>query len=97
VTLVKVRCKVRGCGKLLTEVVSAPAESDELKWASYVRIPVYPRHGGANGSVASWVEKRRRRGLPHDRYNTGRWICWAELRPSVERARRAGKTQVHVL
>ena len=96
-TLVEVRCKVRGCGKLLTEVVSAPSEGDELRWTSYVSIPVCPRHGGARGSVAKWVQKRRQVGLPHDRYITGRWICWADLRSPVQRARRTGSTQTHRL
>lgn len=96
-TLVKVRCKVRGCGKLLAEVVSAPADGDEFRWSSYVRIPVCPRHGGANGSVGRWVEKRRSRGLPHDRYDTGRWICWADLRAAVRQARSTGRTQTHVV
>jgi hypothetical protein len=96
-TLVALRCKVRGCGKLLSEVVSAPADSDDLRWSSYVWIPVCPRHGGARGSVAKWVAKRRRLDLPHDRYTVGRWICWEELQPAVQLARRTGRTQVHRL
>jgi hypothetical protein len=97
--LVKVHCKVRGCGKLLGWFDSAPAESDERRWSYPVPspIPVCPRHGGASGSVAAWVEKRRRLGLPHDRYRTGRWISWAELRPAIREARRTGKTQTHRL
>jgi hypothetical protein len=99
VTLVKVRCRARGCGKLLTEVVSAHADGDELRWNSWVVIPVCPRHGGDHdyGSVAKWVEDRRRKNLPTDRRRTGRWICWAELRPAVRRARATGRTQTHRL
>jgi hypothetical protein len=96
-TLVEVRCKARGCGKLLAEVVSVPAEGDEIAWSGMANIPVCPRHGGARGSVANWVEKRRRLGLPHDRYNVGQWIYWADLRAKVLRARQTGRTQVHIV
>jgi hypothetical protein len=97
--LVELRCKARGCGKLLDEVVSAPASGDELRWASYVRVHLCPRHGGGggHGSVAKWVEARRRLGRPHDRVPVGRYICWAELRSAVQQARLTGRTQVHVL
>jgi hypothetical protein len=97
VTLVKVRCWVPGCGKLLADVDWAPAEGDELTWSTLVFIPVCPRHGGGRGSVAKWASKRRRAGLPDDRVAAGRWAYWAELRPAVQAARRTGRTQTHVL
>jgi hypothetical protein len=99
VTLVEVRCKAHGCGKLRGWLDWAPAESDELRWSYPVPspIPLCPHHGGVRGSVAGWVAARRRLGLPHDRYPTGQWISWAELRPAVQRARRTGDTQTHFL
>jgi hypothetical protein len=93
--LVKFRCKVRGCGKVLGWLDEAGAETDELWWADMMVVPRCPRHGGANGSVAKWVEKRRRAGLPHDRYATGQWIYRADLRPAVRRARLTGEPQDH--
>ena len=93
--LVELCCKVRGCGKVLGWIEEAGADTDERWWADMMVIPACPRHGGANGSVARWVEKRRRAGLPHDRYPTGRWIYRAELHPAVQRARRLGATQRH--
>jgi hypothetical protein len=99
--LVELRCRVRGCGRLLGWLDSAPAESDELRWSYPVPspIPFCPRHGGAHqyGSITRWVEARRRLGLPHDRVTTGRWISWEELRSAVREARRTKKTQVHKL
>jgi hypothetical protein len=99
--LVRLRCKVPGCGRLLGWIDWAPAESDEPHWSYPVPspIPLCPRHGGAHqyGSTARWVEARRRLGLPTDRVTTGRWISWAELRPAVREARRTGETQVHKL
>ena len=41
VILVKVLCKVRDCGKLLDEVMSAPATED--LWTSYVFIHALPQ------------------------------------------------------
>ena len=98
-TLVQLRCKARGCGKLLGTVVSAPAEGDEIAWSGLVNVPVCPRHGGdrAHGSVGKWIENRRRRGLPHERVTVSRWVPWADLRPKVLRARQTGRTQVLVL
>jgi hypothetical protein len=93
-TLVEVRCEVRGCGLLLHEVGWAPPNSDESAWAGLVFVYLCPWHGGAHGSVAKWVEARRRRGLPHDRYPVGRWVPWADLRAAVEQARLSEKTQV---
>jgi hypothetical protein len=93
--LVELRCKVRGCGKLLGWLESAPAESDATRWSGLYWAPVCPRHGGAARSVAKWVEKRRRAGLSHDRYRTGQWLPWAELRPAVRLARRTGETPPH--
>jgi hypothetical protein len=95
VILVEVRCKVRGCGKVLDEVEWAPAETDEDRWTAMVYVHLCPRHGGANGSVAAWVEKRRRAGLPHDRYAIGRYLPWDELRPAVQRARLYNDTQTY--
>ena len=96
-TLVEVRCKAHGCGRLLDRVESAPAEGDEIRWAGPLRVSICPRHGGTRGSIAKWVEARRRLGLPHDRYPTGRWISWAELRPAVRQARLTFETQAHYL
>lgn len=94
-TLVEVRCKAHGCGKLLTQVVKAPAEGDEIAWSGLFNIPLCPRHGGPRGSVAKWVENRRRRGLPHDRVTWGRRIPWADIRSKVLRARRTRRTEKH--
>lgn len=91
--LVKVLCKVRGCGKLLDEVISAPVTED--LWTSYVFIHVCPKHGGGYGSVAKWVAAQKRLGRRYDRVPMGRWVRWAELRPPVEQARRTGRTQKH--
>jgi hypothetical protein len=93
VVLVKVLCNVRGCGKLLDEVMSAPVTED--LWTSYVFIHVCPKHGGGHGSVAKWVAAQKRLGRPHDLLPVGRWVQWAELRPAVEKARRTGRTQKH--
>jgi hypothetical protein len=98
--LVEVRCKVRGCGLLLDNVVSVPALGDKEKWTSYVRVHLCPKHGeGAGyGNVRAWQGRQRRAGKPADRALTFQWIQWAELRPAVERAlARGGRTQVHVV
>lgn len=97
-TLVELRCKARGCGRLLSNVISVPAEGDEIAWSGMVFVPVCPRHGGGGyGKVAKWVEAQRRLGRPHDRVRTGQWIYWADLRPKLLLARATGRPQVHVV
>jgi hypothetical protein len=97
--LVRVRCKARGCGKLLDEIVSAPARDDEDEWACYVRIQACQRHGdgAGRGNVAAWKERQRRAGKDPSRVQTHRMVQWAEFRPAVELARATGRTQKHAV
>jgi hypothetical protein len=95
IPLVNVWCKVRGCGRLLDVVESAPVTEDG--WAGYVFVHICPQHGegGGRGNIAAWQERQRRAGKDPGRRQTGRWAPWAELRPAVEKARRTGRTQPH--
>ena len=96
--LVKVQCKVGGCGKLLDEVISAPPAGG-ARWSDYVRVQLCQRHGegAGRGNIMAWQERQRRAGKPTDRVETGRYIQWEELRSAVEEARRTGRTQSHFL
>lgn len=95
--LVQTRCKFRGCGRVLDEIVDAPAPGDEFGWACYVRIQLCQKHGdGAGwGDIAAWKERQRRAGKDPDRVQTHQMLPWAEFRPVVQRARAIGLTQVH--
>ena len=97
--LAEIRCKARGCGRLLDVVEAGDASVTEEAWASYVRVQICQRHGpgAGRGDIGQWQERQRRAGKPADRVETGRWIQWAELRPAVEKARRTRRTQVHVI
>jgi hypothetical protein len=91
VILVQRRCKQ--CGRVLDEVHEAP--TTEAGWSQWVQVSLCQRHGeGAGyGDIRRWQERQRRAGKPADRVRTHTWICWAELRPAVEKAQRTGKTQ----
>jgi hypothetical protein len=97
--LIKVRCKARGCGRLLADMVDAPAPSDEFEWACYVRIPLCQRHGdgAGRGNIAAWKQRQQRAGKDHGRVATHRMVQWAEFRPKVARARATGQTQKHAI
>jgi hypothetical protein len=95
VILVRVYCKVRGCGKLLTNVVDAP--TDEEGWIYWVRLDVCPKHGGGHGPIPKWIESQKRLGRPTDKVRTHRWVQWSELRPAVEQARSTGRTATHAM
>jgi len=97
VILVEIRCRV--CRKLLDNVVSAPAPGDEVLWACVVRVQICQRHGegGGHGNILAWQARQRQAGKAADRRQTGDWIPWADLRPGVEKARRTGRTYVHLV
>ena len=88
--LAEIRCKARGCGKLLDEVAD-PGPVTEEEWTYYVRVQICQRHGegAGRGNIRRWQERQRRAGKDPDRVQTGRWIQWAELRPAVEQTRAA--------
>lgn len=98
-TLVEVRCRSRGCGRLLHLVDWAPAVGDDAEWAGWVAIMLCPRHGegAGHGNVRAWQARQRRAGRDAGRVHTLRWLPWSELRPAVTRARRTGRTEVHVM
>ena len=97
--LVQVRCKARGCGRLLNEITGAPAPSDEQEWACYVRMQICQRHGdgAGRGNIAAWKQRQRRAGKDPDRVQTHQMMPWAEFRPMVELARATGRTQKHFI
>ena len=88
-TLVNVRCGVRGCLQLLDEVVSAP--TSEQGWTEFVYLHVCPKHGGGHGKMANWVASQKRRGRPFNKVQLGRYVQWSQLRPGIEKAWRTGK------
>jgi hypothetical protein len=97
VILVQIRCKV--CRRLLDEVVSAPASSDEQRWTHWVSVQICQRHGdgAGHGNIRVWQERQRRAGKPTERVVERMWICWADLRPKVEKARRDGRPGEHLI
>lgn len=86
--LVRIRCKVPRCRRVLATVEGAPDD-----WSGQLRFKPCPKHSGAprNGTFARWVRRQ---------YSAGRiapfdlpvWtlVPWEELRPAIERAQRTG-------
>jgi hypothetical protein len=92
VILVEVRCRVRHCRKLLTEVTDPP--TTEQGWTHWWQLELCPKHGEGtgHGNVASWQERQRRAGKSTDQVRLREWRPWSDLRPAVEKARRTGRT-----
>lgn len=96
--LVEIRCRVRSCTRLLDSVSTAPETGGHgERWTDWCFVHLCQRHGSGagHGDIAEWQERMRREGKPTDEVKVAEYICWSELRPAVEEARRSGKKQVH--
>lgn len=93
-TLVEIRCKTRGCGRLLGTVDRAPED-----WSGFLVVPACPDHGwnvtGPIGGV------RRAFGEPMGDLppvaERSVQVRYASLRPAIEEAWRTSRRQVHAV
>lgn len=84
-TLVEIRCRARGCGALLATVDQVPGD-----WSGHVELEMCPRHGAGAPVLARLLRMRGRAS-----WRRVRRVSYQRLRPAVERARQAGRTQVY--
>ncbi len=94
--LVEIRCKAKGCGKLLKTVDKRPPT-----WDGELGIPVCGRH--TEGAIRprgflGWARSQALAGhSPPFMATLGRTVPWSDLRPAIEKAERFGRTVVETV
>ena len=90
-TLVEIRCKARGCGKLLGEITELPAD-----YAGWLLVPPCRRHDSVHAMIRNLGDR--------DPDRAAEWategalpVAWELLRPDIERALATGRTEIHAI
>jgi hypothetical protein len=86
VILVQVRCKARGCGKLLASITAPPAD-----YSGWLLIPECRKHGKAHAMLA----RRRERGENWE--DLALPVPWETLRPAVHLSESTKRAEVHTV